>query len=359
MRLSRSFFCAIFLFSCLTLTWGQQECLPDDERVDCHPDVNATEEACLSRGCLWCPPSTDPPRNTPVCHFKRQHGYKMVSPPEETERGVVVQLHRLPTPPLFGNEWENLTLFIDFQSDSQLHILITDEGPRWLVPIELDSPSNPNVTENRLYQVYFTDEPSFSFRIVRRATGAILFDSSLGGLSFSDQFIQVGWKLPSRNVYGLGENEQHSLRHSFDNRPVFPLWTIGSFPDHEKNLYGAHPHLTVLEDDGNAHSLLILNSNAQEWEMHPSPGIVYRTTGGVLDMFMFLGPTPEETAKQYTGLVGRHPLPPYWALGFHLSRYGYGDIETMKATVNRTIEAGIPYDVQYGDIDIMDRVTDF
>lgn len=34
--------------------------------------------------------------------------------------------------------------------------------------------------------------------------------------------------------------------------------------------------------------------------MHPNPGIVYRTIGGVLDMYFFFGPTPENTAQQYT-----------------------------------------------------------
>jgi hypothetical protein len=34
--------------------------------------------------------------------------------------------------------------------------------------------------------------------------------------------------------------------------------------------------------------------------MIPSPGIVYRTIGGILDIYLFLGPTPENTVQQYT-----------------------------------------------------------
>jgi hypothetical protein len=29
------------------------------------------------------------------------------------------------------------------------------------------------------------------------------------------------------------------------------------------NMYGVHPHYTVLEEDGNAHAVVIVNSNAQ------------------------------------------------------------------------------------------------
>lgn len=41
--------------------------------------------------------------------------------------------------------------------------------------------------------------------------------------------------------------------------------------------------------------------------------------------------------------VGRSPIPPYWALGFHLCRYGYNTIENMKAAVDRTAAANIPH----------------
>ena len=43
----------------------------------------------------------------------------------------------------------------------------------------------------------------------------------------------------------------------------------------------------------------------------------------------------------------------------HLIRWGYNSLENMKAAWQRTIEAGIPFDVQWGDIDYMDRRLDF
>jgi len=79
--------------------------------------------------------------------------------------------------------------------------------------------------------VFFTNTPVFSFRVVRKATGTVLFDTSLGGFNFADQFISLGIKLPSRNVYGIGENEQKTFRHNFEEFIRWPLWAKDQPPD--------------------------------------------------------------------------------------------------------------------------------
>ena len=82
----------------------------------------------------------------------------------------------------------------------------------------------------------------------------------------------------------------------------------------------SHVRYTVIEKDGNTHGVLFLNSNAQDVTLTPAPGLVYRTIGGVIDIYFFLGPDPEAVVSQYTEAVGRYYIPPYWSLGFHLCR---------------------------------------
>ena len=47
-------------------------------------------------------------------------------------------------------------------------------------------------------------------------------------------------------------------------------------------------------------------------------------------------------------LVGRPVIPPYWSLGFQLSRWDYGSLDEVKRTVERNRAIGIPYVSSWG-----------
>lgn len=110
-----------------------------------------------------------------------------------------------------------------------INFQFTDGTPRYEVPLRMD-PAQPS-TGNHMYNVEFSNDPVFAFKVIRKSTGTVIFDTSLGGLTFSDQFLQITTKLPSKNLYGIGENEQSSFRHSFDKFPVYPLFANGWSPD--------------------------------------------------------------------------------------------------------------------------------
>ena len=102
----------------------------------------------------------------------------------------------------------------------------------------------------------------------------------------------------------------------------------------------AIPRYTVVEDDGSTHGVLFINSNAQEFETFPLPGLVYRTIGDLAapwrqvawwTCWCSLGParrtwsgsTPLQSAGSSghkTRSIYRFDVPPYWALGYHLCR---------------------------------------
>ena len=49
-------------------------------------------------------------------------------------------------------------------------------------------------------------------------------DLSLGGLTYSDQFLQITTKLASKNIYGFGENRHPSFRHDL-NYKTWPMFS--------------------------------------------------------------------------------------------------------------------------------------
>ena len=69
-----------------------------------------------------------------------------------------------------------------------------------------------------------------------------------------------------------------------------------------------------------------------EVDMQPTPALTFRTIGGILDVYIFTGPTADLVLEQYTAVIGRPLLPPYWALGLHL---GKGHQEHVSETRTR------------------------
>ncbi|CAG2179166.1 unnamed protein product, partial [Oppiella nova] len=96
-----------------------------------------------------------------------------------------------------------------------------------------------------------------------------------------------------------------------------------------------------------------------EYAFLPEPALSLKTLGGVLDFFVFLGDNPEHVIQLYTSVIGRQTMPPFWALGYQLCRYGYTGTKNLREVIDRNLKAKIPLDTMYIDIDYMDKYEDF
>lgn len=66
---------------------------------------------------------------------------------------------------------------------------------------------------------------------------------------------------------------------------------------------------------------LFIISLRTDYQLLDYPALTFRAIGGVLDLFLMAGPQPESVVAQYTSLIHRPVMPPYWALGFQLCRF--------------------------------------
>uniref|UniRef100_A0A0N5AMQ5 Maltase n=1 Tax=Syphacia muris TaxID=451379 RepID=A0A0N5AMQ5_9BILA len=333
---------------------------PRESRIDCLPIPGSNEEQCTKHGCVWDSFYDDQNPTVPLCYYPENvGGYNL------TVDGKIKTLGKRHDGPenLFSPDIDKI-FFSTSNIGATFNVKIGStkrfDSTTYEIPIAI--PKERSQSTDGVSIEILSKEP-FYFAVKRKSNSRVLWDTSIGGFVFSDQYIQIATYLPSKNVYGFGENIHTSLKHNFDEYTTWAMFARdeppNSYGHDRKNLYGTLPFYMCLEDDGKAHGVLIWNSNAQEITTGPSPHLIYRTIGGMLDIYFFPGPSPEEVVQQYLALVGRPMLPAYFALGFQLCRYGYKNLDEMKEAVARTQANGIPLDIPYADIDYMDRYKDF
>ena len=75
---------------------------------------------------------------------------------------------------------------------------------------------------------------------------------------------------------------------------------------------------------------------------------------GLIDVFVFLGPTPKEVTKAYGELTGYTALPQEFAIAYHQCRWNYVSEEDVKDVDLKMDKFNIPYDVIWLDIEYTD-----
>jgi len=357
----------IFLVCLIDSVYSENCKVADDSRFDCYPQPDASKDKCEARGCCWVPANARPnPKSraglnltnldTPYCFYPADYHAYMIVGLKETKLGLLFDLQLIGRGGPYGGNYEQIVADIAMETQTRLRLTIRGAADkRYRVPVPIQKVYQRSEVQD--YDFTYNYAP-FSFQVKRKSTGSMLFDSSVGPLIFSDQFLQISSLLSTDNIYGLGEHMLGLKLSTKWNLLTLFARDIGD-PPGGVNLYGSFPYYINMEEDGNAHGVFLFNSNAMDVIIQPKPAITFRTVGGILDIFFFTGPTPNDVIRQFTELVGRPIMPPYWSLGFHLCRWGYGTIEQMEKVDKRMEDNQIPLDTQWNDIEYMDKYLDF
>ncbi|XP_049874699.1 uncharacterized protein LOC126372833 [Pectinophora gossypiella] len=323
----------------------------DNMRFDCAP--GGDEAVCEKRGCCWKPAKT---QGAPYCYYPPGYTTFKFLNMTENKHGMRA-IYAKDRPSGYPGDFELAVVDFKYLSDDSLQIKIYDpEHKRFEVPIP-QLPMVPGPISTLKYRVQL-DSGSVGFKIIRNADNVtILNTQDVGAMILSDKFLQISAILPTDHIFGFGEHRDRLRRdmnwktYTMFNRDITPIPTT--------NLYGTHPFYLAVEKDGKSHGLLLQNSNAIDVVLQPTPALTFRAIGGILKLLVFMGPSPKEVVSQYTELIGRPFMPPYWSLGFHLCKYGYHDLNTTERVWQSNRDAGIPFDVQWNDIDYMVNQNDF
>ncbi|KAL0942150.1 alpha-glucosidase [Colletotrichum truncatum] len=287
-------------------------------------------------------------------------GYK-ASQVQTSSTGLTAELSLAGEPcDAYGIDLKDLTLTVEYQTDTRLHVKIQDANntvyqvPEYVFP--RPEASGVNVAESKL-QFNYTENP-FTFTVSRTDTGEVLFDTSGASIVFESQYLRLRTKLPDNpNLYGLGEHSDPFRLNTTDY--IRTLWSQDSYGiPSGANLYGNHPVYYEHRKTG-THGVFFLNSNGMDVFINKTEKsgqyLQYNTLGGVLDFYFVSGPSPVEVTQQYAEIAGLPAMMPYWGLGFHQCRYGYQDVFNVAEVVHNYSVAEIPLETMWTDIDYMDR----
>ena len=95
-----------------------------NQRIDCHPEINATESSCSKRGCCWQRSNTV--TGAPSCFFPiGNHGYSASDNVKGTDIGFTANLHRCDSPQYLRNGLLQLAIEVEIRTNSMLRIKVS------------------------------------------------------------------------------------------------------------------------------------------------------------------------------------------------------------------------------------------
>lgn len=205
------------------------------------------------------------------------------------------------------------------------------------------------------------------FRVVVQRSSALLTCRDAAGRDFfrDDRPPQIGAnELRStrrmeagEHFYGFGERTGplEKTGRAMTNWTTDPALGHGPGTD---PMYIAIP-VYMAARPGLAYSVYFNNTWRSGFDLSQPGQITTWAQGGELDFYVAYGPTPAEALQAMSGVLGRMPMPPRWALGYHQSRWSYMSADEVRQVAGEMRARGLPLDAVHLDIDYMDGYRDF
>lgn len=239
------------------------------------------------------------------------------------------------------------------------------EIPRWEVPEDLMGNIKDDYGMRLNWANFDVSEDPAGFELSNPLKPDIKYLSTKGrNFVFSDKYLELGFLVESRNIYGFGERSR-TLELTPGN---YSDWANGRDNNYDPgelghNSYGDHPFVLARLKDNTFVGIFWLNSNAKALEYthagDHSSILNFRSIGGVMDFYAFYAENAEDVIKAYHGVIGNAHLPPFWALGFQQSSWQYNSTKRVDEVRKGYKDANLPLEVMWLDIEYMKDYKNF
>lgn len=175
--------------------------VPEEQRIDCHPEIGASSEACQERGCCWN--DTRSAGEASACYFPPSYiGYDVQSVTETEDKTVLLLTRKQKS----GLPRDAQLVRVEVTAIDNMRVRVKIDDPSTtrfevgLPPLQRQPVSKK---DGKLFRV---DVYNGLLKILRKSTNAVVIRMDLTKLIFSDQFIQLTNVPPANSLYGLGEH---------------------------------------------------------------------------------------------------------------------------------------------------------
>ncbi|KAF2359519.1 P-type trefoil domain [Trinorchestia longiramus] len=320
-----------------------------------------TSETCNSRGCCF-ENSID---SQPSCYHSEpsEYGYmvtensiakgkssplKLASSSSSlgNSESLELSLTSLQTTTPFGGDAWISKLSVERSGDDLLRLTLSSPGHEEGTLLKEDEIFSSSPSKNPKLEVVVSNiNEAFNVTVYRTNTTEILFQTLYGPMIMGDGYMEITTTVPTSSIFGLGSRYSAEVNPLFDE---YEQWTLNSKDTSfsERSLPGTHPFYIGMDSSGEAYGVLVHTSAPLQIGTVPAPGLTFRTVIGSFKIYIMAGPTPKDVSRQYTSIIRKPYLPPYWALGFHLCRtVPKGQQEQVFNQVTRNMTStGLPYE---------------
>lgn len=263
---------------------------------------------------------------------------------------------------------------IDFKRDEATQIKLNDRGllnvDHWRPKVDKPAPEKkegeetpePEVPAGEDESTWWEETFGGNTDTKPRGPESVSLDITFPGYEHVFGIPEHAGSLSLKQTRGGDGNHQDPYR--LYNADVFeyimdsPMTLYGSIPfmqAHKKDstvgvfwLNAAETWIDVIKEK-EAHNPLSLGIGSKtETKTH------WMSESGLIDVFVFLGPTAKEVTKAYGELTGYTQLPQEFAIAYHQCRWNYNSDEDVKDVDRKMSKHQIPYDVIWLDIEYTD-----